>query len=130
MELTLEVFLAIQGIIIAVILVIITFLFTIWGKVNKIEGFIGAISQMARKPPQDLIDTIEKISPEKANPYNPSKKNELIRKWQTERLNLFEAQELKKILEEDSQMVTGDELAAVLLALILIAALIYLLSES
>lgn len=130
MELTLEVFLIIQTIIVAVILAIIKFLFNIWGKVNKVEGFIEAFSQMARKPPQDLIAIIQKISPEKANPYNPSKKNELIRKWQTGRLNLFEAQELKRILEEDSQMATGDDLAAVLLALILIAALIYLLSKS
>ena len=129
MELTLEAFLVIQGIIVAVILAIIKSQFTIWGKVNKMEGFIEAISPMARKPPQHLIDEIQKLSPEKANPYNPIKKKELIGKWQAGTLNLFEAQELKRILEEDGQMATGDELAAILLALILIAALIYLLSK-
>lgn len=129
MELTLETFLVIQGIIGALIIAILTFLFTMWGKVNKIEGFLEGIIEMAKHPPQSLIKEIQKISPKKANPYDPVTKSKLIRKWQLGQLNLFEAQQLKQILEEDSRVATGDTLAAILLALILIAALIYLLSE-
>jgi hypothetical protein len=129
MELTLEVFIAIQAIVGGFIVVILTFLFTLWGKVNKMEGFQQGIIEMAKHPPESLFKELMKHSPKKANPYNPVEKNELIRKWQTGQLNIFEAQRLKQILEEDSKVVSGDTLAATLLALILIAALIYALSE-
>ena len=88
-----------------------------------------AISPIAKKPPQELLDEIQKISPEKINPYNPQTKKELIMKWQSGTLTLPEAQQLQKILQEDTRIATGEEIAAILLALVLIAALIYLLSQ-
>jgi hypothetical protein len=130
-ELTFNVFAAFEAIIIALLVAIIGFLFSMNSTLSKMsggfDGFIKGLGAIAAKPPEAVIDEIKKVKLN--NPYSPQRKAELLNLWQQGRLKIDEAKELQSILQEDARIANGEALVAILLGLSLLGALIYVLSK-
>lgn len=144
MELTVEIFIGILGLIIALPLcIILALIFNSLSEIKKsmdeLKGawntYLMIFRPLAYYPPPPLIEQLKSrqvqtqvVQPIKTNPYNPRRKNYLLDKWQRGNISKVEAEELEKYLQEDAANATGAVLAAILLALALLGALILALT--
>ena len=86
-------------------------------------AYTNAILEISKNPEiLKIVRDFGQKEPEKRNPYDPAVKNELITRYQNSTLNLEQAKELQRILQEDFQLAeTTDAVAAVAIIIVLVA---------